>query len=56
VRRQHVRVFDSTLKVTGNAGGTTITANKVAGALTVTGNAGTVTDEPNEVKGKSKLQ
>jgi hypothetical protein len=42
--------------VTGNAGATTVTNNKVAGALTVTGNAGTVLDEPNEVKGKSKLQ
>ncbi len=48
--------FFSTLKVLTNSGGTTVTGNGVAGALTVKGNTGTVVDHPNEVEGKSKVQ
>ena len=42
--------------VTTNAGGATVTHNKVSGNLTVTGNTGTVVDKPNTVEGTSTLQ
>jgi hypothetical protein len=48
--------FFSALKVIGNAGGTTVINNTIAGEFIVKGNTGTVVDTPNEAEGKVNIQ
>jgi hypothetical protein len=49
-------VFHSSLKVTHNAGATTVTDNEIHSSLTVTGNGLPVLDTPNAVDGRARLQ